>query len=194
MSAATPVPLRPGARSARNPAPESGNGKNVAPRPGNRRNFNLEPARRQRWNAARIHKVKFACALWSGQPQKAAAVQAGYKDGAGLEATASHLTRDPIVIAELERLAGEERERAHRARAKRTKYTQGKKAQTPSAADPAVVSSSVKANGNGERPAVLGSARETPPSFAKAPAPRNEAGRLGLNRVEGVPMGRRPLI
>jgi phage terminase small subunit len=53
-----------------------------------------------------VRKAKFTQALFAGLSQKEAALRAGYKDGPGIEATASKLAKDKEVRAELARLQG----------------------------------------------------------------------------------------
>jgi hypothetical protein len=56
--------------------------------------------------------VKFAQAVYAGLSQRDAAVRAGCKPGRGLDAQASKLARDAVVVAELARLHGQAAEKA----------------------------------------------------------------------------------
>lgn len=55
-------------------------------------------------NASTVRRVRFAQLVFSGVDQKNAALQAGYKDGPGIESLASRLMKDGVVQRELERL------------------------------------------------------------------------------------------
>lgn len=62
--------------------------------------------------ASQIKKAKFCLALFAGKTAKDSALQAGYRDGKGIDVTALRLTRDPFVIKELERLRSRAEHRA----------------------------------------------------------------------------------
>lgn len=54
--------------------------------------------------ASQVKKAKFCLALFSGKTARDSAIEAGYKDGKGIDVTALRLTRDNFVVKELERL------------------------------------------------------------------------------------------